>query len=83
MNNFNDDGNGQIITHRPLRRDDAGQKRFITIIDALIKRGAEGIVLGCTEIPILIKQEDSSVPVFDTTNIHACAAIEFALNYFF
>lgn len=56
------------------------KERFINIIDALIKRGAEGIVLGCTEIPILIKQEDSSVPVFDTTNIHARAAVTFALN---
>ncbi|MEP7319543.1 MAG: aspartate/glutamate racemase family protein [Panacibacter sp.] len=56
------------------------KERFIIIIDSLIKRGAEGIVLGCTEIPILIKQEDCSVPVFDTTNIHAHAAVEFALN---
>lgn len=56
------------------------KERFIKIIDALIKRGAEGIILGCTEIPILIKQEDSSVAVFDTTNIHAHAAVTFALN---
>lgn len=56
------------------------KERFIIIIDSLIKRGAEGIVLGCTEIPILIKQQDCRVPVFDTTNIHAHAAVEFALN---
>ena len=54
--------------------------RFITIINALIEDGAEGIVLGCTEIPILIKQADCSVPVFDTTAIHVKAAVNFALG---
>lgn len=54
--------------------------RFISIIHKLIQDGAEGIVLGCTEIPLLIKPEDSPVPVFDTTKIHARAAVEFALN---
>jgi aspartate racemase len=53
---------------------------FLKIIDKLIARGAEGIVLGCTEIPILIKQEDCRVPVFDTTGIHVRAAIDFALS---
>jgi len=52
---------------------------YIQIINRLIARGAQGIILGCTEIPLLIKQEDSSVPVFDTTLIHANAAVEFAL----
>ena len=54
--------------------------RFISIINDLIQQGAEGIILGCTEIPLLIKQEDCPVPVFDTTNIHAGAAVEFALQ---
>ncbi len=54
--------------------------RFIEIINRLIDRGAEGIILGCTEIPLLIKPEDSAVPVFDTMLIHAKAAVEFALN---
>jgi aspartate racemase len=54
--------------------------RFLSIIDSLIKRGAEGVILGCTEIPILIKQEDCRVPVFDTTYIHAKAAVAFALQ---
>lgn len=58
----------------------ATKERFIIIINDLIQQGAEGIILGCTEIPILIKQEDCSVPVFDTTNIHARAAVEFALR---
>jgi aspartate racemase len=51
---------------------------YLKIIGKLLERGAEGIILGCTEIPILIKQEDCSVPVFDTTLIHATAAVRFA-----
>ncbi len=43
------------------------------------QQGAQGIALACTEIPILIKQEDVNVPVFDTTLIHATAAINFSL----
>ncbi|MFA5419384.1 MAG: aspartate/glutamate racemase family protein [Bacteroidales bacterium] len=54
--------------------------RFLEIINGLIGKGAEGIVLGCTEIPLLIKQEDVPVPVFDTTLIHAKAAVDFALG---
>jgi aspartate racemase len=57
----------------------ATKQKFLTIINKLIGRGAEGIILGCTEIPILIKQDDCEVPVFDTTQIHADAAVEFAL----
>ncbi len=56
------------------------KKEYLRIIDVLIQRGAKGIILGCTEIPILIKQEDCTVPVFDTGLIHAIAAIEFSLN---
>ncbi len=52
---------------------------FIAIINKLMKEGAEGVILGCTEIPILLKQEDLTIPVFDTTNIHAKAAVRFAL----
>lgn len=55
------------------------KKIFLRIINDLIKIGAEGIVLACTEIPILIKQEDCTVPVFDTAFIHTHAAIDFAL----
>lgn len=53
---------------------------YLNIIDELIQNGAEGIVLGCTELPIIIKQEYVPVPVFDTTKIHAMAAVDFALN---
>jgi aspartate racemase len=56
------------------------KKGFIKMMDQLIQRGAEGIILGCTEIPLIIKQEDVAFPVFDTTYIHAMAAVEFALK---
>ena len=56
------------------------KKRYLSIIDQLIESGAEGIILGCTEIPLLINQQDISVPAFDTTKIHARAAVEFALS---
>jgi len=52
----------------------------LQIIDKLTKRGAEGIVLGCTELPLLIRTSDVRVPVFDTTRLHAEAAVEMALS---
>lgn len=55
------------------------KSRFLKIIDGLRNAGAEGVILGCTEIPILIKQTDTSLPVFDTTRIHSMAAVDFAL----
>lgn len=51
---------------------------FKEVMGKLVERGAQGIILGCTEITLLVKQEDSSVPVFDTTYIHAKAAFEAA-----
>jgi aspartate racemase len=56
------------------------KEKFIQIINALQQQGAEAVVLGCTELPILIKQEDVSIRVFDTTLIHASAAIAFSLQ---
>ncbi len=56
------------------------KQRYISIISDLIKEGAEGIILGCTEIPLIIQQKDVPVPVFDTTKIHSRAAVEFALG---
>lgn len=56
------------------------KQTYLKIINRLISEGAEGIVLGCTEIPILIKQDDVSVPLFDTTLIHASAIVDFALD---
>ena len=49
------------------------------IMQSLVEQGAQGIILGCTEIELLVKQEDSSVPLFPTTHIHAVAAMEYAL----
>jgi len=53
---------------------------YLAIINKLVEQGAEGIIFGCTEIPLLIKPEDCPVPVFDTTIIHAKAAADFALK---
>jgi aspartate racemase len=59
---------------------DTTRAAFIKIIEGLISQGAQGVILGCTEIPILIKQEDVTIPVFDTTAIHVNAAVDFILN---
>ena len=59
---------------------DESRKKFRHIIDNLENRGAEGVILGCTEIPLLIKQNDVNIPVFDTTAIHAEKAVELALQ---
>ncbi len=53
---------------------------YLSVIQQLIEAGAEGIILGCTEIPMIISQTDVSVPVFDTTKIHAQAAVAFAVS---
>jgi len=55
------------------------KENYIKIANELIERGAEGIILGCTEIPLLIDQSDFSVPVFDTTKIHSDAIVSFML----
>lgn len=56
------------------------KNEYIKIINNLVSNGAEGIVLGCTEIPLLIKQDDVNIPIFDTTMIHSISAVEFALG---
>jgi aspartate racemase len=53
---------------------------YKTIIEKMVSQGAEGIVLGCTEIQLLITQQDSPVPIFDTTYHHAAYAVELALK---
>lgn len=63
---------GQII--------DVSRARYKRIIKDLIEQGADGIILGCTEIGLLIKPEDSTVPLFDTTLLHAIGAVNFALD---
>lgn len=55
------------------------KKVYVSIIEKLINQGAEGVILGCTEIPLLIKPGDIDIPLFNTTKIHAEKAIELAL----
>jgi len=59
---------------------DASREVFRKIIARLEGRGAQGIVLGCTEIPLIVKQKDYGLPLFDTTDLHARAAVELALS---
>lgn len=59
---------------------DDSRNRFIEICRELNKSGAEGIVLGCTEIPLLLKQKDINIPLIDTLTLHALAAVDFALK---
>lgn len=56
----------------------ATKRKYISIVNELVALGAQCIILGCTEIPMLISQEDFSIPVFDTTKIHSQAIVEFA-----
>ncbi len=60
--------------------DEHSKKKYLDIIDRLIQKGAEAVILGCTEITMLISQEDCSIPVYDTTRLHAEAAVDFALG---
>lgn len=53
---------------------------YLEIIDNLISVGAEEVILGCTEIPLLIKQNDVRVPIFDTATIHSAATLDFILK---
>ncbi len=58
---------------------DASRAGYQRVVEKLVARGAEGIILGCTEIPLLITAADVAVPLFDTTRLHAEAALEYAL----
>lgn len=62
-----------------IKKEESRQK-FRKIISNLKKIGAEGVILGCTEIPLLIKDKDSDIPVFDTTMLHAKKAVDLALE---
>ena len=59
---------------------DSSRAEYVEIIERLRARGAEGIILGCTEIPLLIRPQDTPLPVFDTTALHARAAVDFVLG---
>ena len=58
---------------------DSSREYFLEAIEEMAGRGAQGVVLGCTEIPLLVKQESCRVPLFDTTALHARAAVERSL----
>ena len=60
--------------------DEESRKRILGIIEKMKEDGAEGIILGCTELPLLIKGEDASLPLFDTTLLHALQAVDAALD---
>lgn len=60
--------------------DASSKRKYVKIINNLTLKGAEGIILGCTELPLLIKPEDVNIPIFDTATIHAISAFEFALD---
>ncbi len=56
------------------------KKAYQSIIESSIENGAQGVILGCTEIPLLIKAHDVNIPIFDTTRIHAESAVEFVIK---
>jgi aspartate racemase len=71
----------QVIFNELCRGEikEKSKTEYLRIINKLIDNGAEAIILGCTEITLLIKQADCRVPVFDTTYIHAVTAVEYSL----
>lgn len=66
------------LVHGVIR--EASRLAYREVIDRLVARGADAIILGCTEIMLLVRQEDSPVPLYDTTTLHAQAAVERALD---
>lgn len=58
----------------------ASRAEFVRIIDALARQGAQAVILGCTEIAMLVRQADTVVPLFDTTQIHADKAVEYMIG---
>jgi aspartate racemase len=66
------------LCHGRIR--DESRREYQRVIAGLEARGAQAVILGCTEIALLIKQEDTALPVFDTTRLHAEAAVAFALE---
>lgn len=80
------DSDERAEVHRIIKQElcvgqfkDSSREYYSQVIKDLAAQGAEGVILGCTEIGLLISQDDSSIPVFDTTAIHAAAAVDFLL----
>lgn len=59
---------------------ETSREKYLEVIYRLNEMGAEGVILGCTEIPLLIKQEDCKIPVFDTTYIHSMDVLNYAMK---
>jgi aspartate racemase len=59
---------------------EASRAGFVAVVDRMAARGAEGVILGCTEIPLLVSEADVGMPLFDTTAIHAEAALRYAVG---
>jgi len=59
---------------------EASRREYVRVIEDLATRGAEGVILGCTEIGLLVRPEDTHLPTFDTARIHAETAVELALS---
>jgi aspartate racemase len=79
--NADDRAEGHRIIYEELCRGvttPASEARYVAIASRLVERGADGMILGCTEVGMLLNQENVSVPVFDTTLIHCEAALDFA-----
>jgi aspartate racemase len=81
------DDDDRALVHRGIydelvqgRADPPSRRAYRGVIARLVKRGAEAVILGCTEIMLLVRTEDSAVPLFDTTAIHAEAAVDLALE---
>lgn len=75
------------IVHRVIfeelcqgRIDDTSRQHYLTIIDSLYAQGAQAVILGCTEIAMLVSQQDTPVPLYDTTALHAQKAVAWALS---
>jgi len=67
----------ELIKGRVIPRSKEG---FLKIIKSLVDRSAQGVILGCTEIPLLVGDEDSPVKLFDTAKIHADKALGYAIS---
>nr|WP_209982166.1 aspartate/glutamate racemase family protein [Azospirillum picis] len=77
----------RAVVHRVIydelvqgRVEEASRQAYREVIARLVERGAEAVILGCTEIMLLVRPEDSPVPLYDTTTIHAEAAVDLALS---
>jgi aspartate racemase len=81
------DENDREIVHKVIYNelcrgvvDESSRSEYVRIIDELAERGAKGIVLGCTEIPLLVDSSHTAIPLFDTTELHVAAALDTCLN---